>query len=334
MTDARLLDERARQSALNRYAVLDTAPEEPFEKIVNLVRVVLNVPIVAVSLVDAHRQWFKAICGLDAPETPRNISFCTHTIQAHEPMLIADAQLDQRFWQNPLVTGAPFIRSYLGVPLKTPDGYNVGSLCVIDTIPRHFEPKQIAILSAFARLVVDELELRQIAARDQLTGAWTRRAILDRMTAEIGRGLRHGRQASLVLADLDHFKAINDTFGHATGDEVLRFFTEQVAQLLRVSDEIGRWGGEEFAILLPETTGEAAFALMERVRTSLGGAGVPALEGKSVTASFGIAELRAGTDDAAAWLARADKAMYAAKAAGRNRVATYADDDGNAPAAR
>ena len=242
MPDARLHDEKARQSALDRYAVLDTAPEEPFEKIVNLVRVVLSVPIVAVSLVDAHRQWFKARCGLDAPETPRNISFCNHTIQSREPTLIADAQLDPRFWENPLVTAAPFIRSYLGVPLTTPDGYNVGSLCVIDTVPRRYEPKQVAILAAFARLVVDELELRQIAARGHLTGAWTRRAILDRMEAEIGRSRRHGRHASLVLADLDHFKAINDTFGHTTGDEVLRFVTETVAQLLRVSDEIGRWG--------------------------------------------------------------------------------------------
>ena len=138
--DPKLNDEPARLAALDRYEVLDTPPEQPFDRITALVQTVLNVPICSVALIDAQRQWFKSCVGLTARQTARDISFCTHTIQEREPFYIPDAQLDTRFRENPLVTGDPFIRSYLGIPLSTPDGYNVGSLCAIDIIPRDFTP--------------------------------------------------------------------------------------------------------------------------------------------------------------------------------------------------
>lgn len=133
------LDEPGRLMALRRYAILDTSPEEPFDKLTQLVRDVLGVPIAAVSLIDAERQWFKSITGLTACETSRDISFCSHAIQRQEPMMIPDATLDPRFAGNPLVTGEPGIRSYLGIPLTTPDGYNLGALCAIDLQPRSFD---------------------------------------------------------------------------------------------------------------------------------------------------------------------------------------------------
>ncbi|MDY7523157.1 GAF domain-containing protein [Sphingomonas sp. 10B4] len=159
--------------------MLDTAVEEPFEKIVTLVRTVLAVPMATVTLVDRDRQWFKAKRGLEATETPRSISFCTHTIAQREPLIVEDARSDQRFADSPLVNGPPYIRSYAGIPLRTPEGYNVGALCAMDTRRRGFSPADIAILGNFANIVCDELELRLIARVDYLTGALTRRGFLE-----------------------------------------------------------------------------------------------------------------------------------------------------------
>jgi GAF domain-containing protein len=148
LEDVKLHDEPGRLAALHRYEILDTPKESSFERITGLVKTVLNVPMCAVSLIDTDRQWFKSCVGLTVSQTTRNISFCTHTIMERQPLHIPDATLDARFAENPLVTGDPFIRSYLGVPLSTPDGYNIGSLCAIDTKARTFSIDQIAVLQS------------------------------------------------------------------------------------------------------------------------------------------------------------------------------------------
>ncbi|MCR9222292.1 MAG: sensor domain-containing diguanylate cyclase [Alphaproteobacteria bacterium] len=322
IADEKLTDEEARIRALRRYRVLDTETEKPFEKIVGLVEQILNVPICAVSLVDSDRQWFKASRGLEVCETRRDISFCTHAIQTPEPMIVQDAQQDPRFAANPLVTGAPHIRSYAGAPLQTPEGYNVGSLCAIDVKPRAFPDSEIAILSNFANLVVEELELRLAASSDLLTGVLTRRAWRDGAEAEISRARRHDRPMAVALFDIDRFKAINDSFGHPTGDRVIQAVSAACADVLRATQTIGRWGGEEFAILLPECDLSAAATVAERCRQA-----IEALEIRSdagapcpVTASFGVATLGGPGDDAEVLVAQADAALYRAKNAGRNRV--------------
>ncbi|WP_327194236.1 GAF domain-containing protein [Novosphingobium album (ex Hu et al. 2023)] len=204
-------DESARLAAVHKLEVLDTEPEEPFENVVSLVRTVLRVPIAIVTLVDADRQWFKARRGLDAVETARDISFCTHAIEQSEPYLVQDAAVHPLFAQNPLVTGHPGIRSYAGIPLQTAEGYNVGTLCAIDLEPRTFSDAEVAILSNFARIVVKELELRRIAQRDQLTGILTRRGFIEMAEQEIARFRRYGRPCSLLLIDVDHFKQVKMT---------------------------------------------------------------------------------------------------------------------------
>ncbi len=318
--DAKLHDDDARLAALRRLDVLDTAAEEPFEKIVTLVRTVLGVPMATVTLVDRDRQWFKARRGIEAAETPRSVSFCTHTIQRREPLVIEDALLDRRFADSPLVAGPPHIRSYAGIPLRTPEGYNVGSLCAMDDKVRSFTASEIAILTNFANIVSDELELRTVAQMDFLTGALTRRAFVTQAEREIARSVRYGRESTLVMLDVDHFKAVNDTHGHAAGDHVLRQIADLAALTLRPSDLFGRLGGEEFALLLPETTGEHAMVVAERLREGIEDQAMPLPGGGTlrVTASFGIAAL--GDDTSVApWLERADTMLYAAKAGGRNR---------------
>jgi diguanylate cyclase (GGDEF)-like protein len=319
MPDSKLSDEPARLAALRRYDVLDTPAEEPFDTLTALVRSVLNVPICAVTLVDSERQWFKSRIGLDVIETPRNISFCTHTITQHEPLIIEDVKTDQRFCNNPLVLGVPFIGSYAGAPLRTPDGYNVGALCVIDTVARTFDPAQIEILKSFAALVVNELELRQIARRDFLTGVMTRRAFVSEADRHITLFKEQEHASALIMFDVDHFKSVNDRFGHATGDKVLKEVAARASLDLHLNDCIGRIGGEEFALLISGADPETALSFAERVRIALAEHPYAQNEIPRITASFGIAPLNVATVDSTHWLAAADEALYRAKADGRNR---------------
>ena len=323
MDNALLLDDDdGRVAALRRLDVLDTAVEEPFEKIVTLVRTVLAVPVATVTLVDRDRQWFKARRGMEQSETPRAVSFCTHTIQQRDPLIIENALADPRFADSPLVVGPPYVRSYAGIPLRTPEGYNVGALCAMDTRPRRFSPADIAILSNFANIVCDELELRLIAQVDHLTGALTRRGFVDQAQREMERTLRYGRASSLIMIDVDHFKRVNDTYGHSIGDQVLKQIASLAETTLRPCDLFGRLGGEEFALLMPETSGAAALVVAERLRNAIAEHPMTLHGGGTihVTASFGVAELSASFNTLTAWLERADTMLYAAKSGGRNRT--------------
>lgn len=316
-----LADEPARLAALQRLAILDTPREEAFDNVVNLVRTVLGVPISAVTLVDKDRQWFKAIEGIDATETPRSESFCAYAIQQHAPLLIPDATQDPRVADYPAVLQDPHVRAYAGVPLVTSDGYNVGALCAVDTKTREFTDGELDILRNFARIVVNEMELRRIAERDQLTGALTRRGFIEKANQEIARCHRYGRAASLVLIDVDHFKSVNDTWGHPTGDAVLRDLAATLGAAGRSADVLGRLGGEEFAMMLPETGVGEALAAAERFRAAIEARPIVVAPTRTiaVTASFGIAALDQGTTVAEEWIARADGPLYEAKRGGRNR---------------
>ncbi|WP_157217462.1 sensor domain-containing diguanylate cyclase [Flavisphingomonas formosensis] len=319
MADVKLNDEEGRVAALHRYHILDTREEEAFENITQLVQSILRVPISAVSLVDRDRQWFKSRQGIDARETSRDVAFCNYTIRQREPMIVSNANEDARFQNNPLVTGMPHIASYAGVPLETPDGYQIGSLCAIDTVPREFDAQQIDILRKLGKLVVEQMELRQIAERDHLTGALTRRAFLTEMDKEITRFQRYERPATLLMLDVDHFKAINDGYGHPAGDRVLTTVSKYFLGTVRTTDCFGRLGGEEFGVLLPDTDGEAAIAAANRFREELALLEIGDDPIIRVTASFGIAPLSTDVGICEQWLAEADIALYRAKRSGRNR---------------
>ena len=154
-------DEDARLAALDRYKILDTAPEEEFEDIVQLAAQICGVPISLISLVDEERQWFKAKIGLDAPETSREVAFCTHTMQQSDVLVVNDASIDARFSDNPLVRSDPHLRFYAGAPLTTPDGFVLGTLCVLDRKPRELTVVQQQALERLARQVIVQLELRR-----------------------------------------------------------------------------------------------------------------------------------------------------------------------------
>ena len=150
-----------RLNALDDYAVLDTAAEPTFDALTRLAAEILEVPIALISLVDVDRQWFKSRYGLAATQTPRAVSFCGHVVASETAMVVPDAFLDDRFSDNPLVTGEPRVRFYAGSPLRTPDGYVIGTLCAIDHQARQVSERQLSMLNLLAQQVVELLELRR-----------------------------------------------------------------------------------------------------------------------------------------------------------------------------
>jgi GAF domain-containing protein len=154
-------NEKQRLKVLWEYSVLDSVPEEVFDDLTELAARICEAPIALITLVDEDRQWFKSKVGVSINETSRDISFCAHAINQPELFIIPDATRDQRFAKNPLVTSDPKVRFYAGAPLVTPDGYALGTLCVIDKVPRELRPDQKQGLRILARHVVTQLELRR-----------------------------------------------------------------------------------------------------------------------------------------------------------------------------
>ena len=318
----KLDDEPGRLAALHRYQVLDTGPERPFETVVSMVEDLLETPICAVNLMDADRQWFKARLGLDICETARDIAFCDHAIQQTEPLIVPDALEDPRFADNPMVAGEPHIRAYVGVPLVSPDGYQIGTLCAIDTKPRAFADHEIKLLTQFAKLVIEELELRLQAGTDELTGVMSRRYWMMTVEEEIQRAARNANLLSIAMFDIDKFKRINDTYGHAFGDRVIQSVVNACIEHLRAGSRMGRLGGEEFVLLFTECALDQAVVAAERCRRAIEAIRLTAPDGEEVrvTASFGVAPLFSYALSPDDLVEVADRALYRAKHAGRNRL--------------
>ncbi len=174
MTAPKPGNERERLRALRRYDILDTLPEATYERITRLAARMLKVPVALITLVDEERQWFKSAYGLKISETGRDVSFCAHAILGGDDdvMVVSDATADPRFAGNPFVTGEPGIRFYAGAPLKSSDDFSLGTLCVVDTVPRQFGAEEQAILRDLAAVVRNEIEMRlKLRERDQLAAA-------------------------------------------------------------------------------------------------------------------------------------------------------------------
>ena len=154
-------NEAARLETLRQYQILDTDSEETFDDLTRLAAYVCQTPTALISLVDANRQWFKARVGIQARETPRNISFCGHAILHRDCFIIEDALFDERFADNPLVVNEPCVRFYAGMPLWSPEGFAIGTLCVMDRKPRTLDGKQVDALGMLANQVMSQLELRR-----------------------------------------------------------------------------------------------------------------------------------------------------------------------------
>ena len=242
-------DEQTRLETLRSLKLLDTAPEERFDRLTRLAKRMFGVPISLVSIVDSDRQWFKSKQGLDADETPRDISFCGHAILGEEVFIVPDALKDERFADNPLVTANPNIRFYAGCPLKVLNGSKLGTLCVIDSEPRKFTDEDMDLLRDLAAMAEQEIAAVQLATLDELTLISNRRGFMALAQHTLSVCNRKNMPATLLSFDLDGFKAINDTFGHAEGDRALVAFADIMRHVFRESDVFARMGGDEFIAL-------------------------------------------------------------------------------------
>ena len=452
--------EAERLGRLREYAILDTLAEEAFDRITRLAAQLLGTPVALITFIDEDRQWFKSGAGAafqSIPvDLPREMTFCHHAIQHDEVMVITDAKLDERFRNFPFVSGGLGVRFYAGAPLRSPDGYNLGTLCVVDTEVRSMDDVQRGLLADLAAIVVDELELRELAVRarraedrlmdavgslpagfvlydsddrlvlanpryreiysnateviqtgayfadiirggvergqcpdavgreeewiserlrdrlnpgapfeqqlpgdrwlriqecrtrdggmvgfgfditelkrqrreltrlawtDSLTGALNRHRFMELAETEIARSARDGARLSMLLIDADYFKTINDRYGHAAGDQVLVELVARWKKCLGSKDILGRIGGEEFCILLPDIEFGSAMALAEQLRAAV--QDLPfAFRGQllRLSVSIGMTQCLGAGDTLAAMLERADRGLYTAKDGGRNRL--------------
>lgn len=324
LTPEQVMREAERLAALESLDMLDTPQDEGFDRFVRLIQEIFTVEIGLVSFMDAHRQWYKSCAGFSVSEVPREATFCQYVVASEEPMVVQDTTRDPVFSQHPAVTGEAHIRFYAGVPLKTKEGYIVGTICAIDRRTRSFSAQDLKILEELGGAVMDRLMLMQSAATDGLTGAMTRRAFRDEADRQLSIAARNAQGLSCIVFDVDHFKQVNDTRGHAAGDKVLKVVADVCRQNLRAEDLFGRLGGEEFAVILPKIDRDGAAAIAERLRATLEAETI-LVENQplKVTASFGISAISIVGKDIETLLSQADAAMYHAKNGGRNRCVSW-----------
>ncbi|MBV4495897.1 sensor domain-containing diguanylate cyclase [Pseudomonas sp. SWRI12] len=307
-------NEAVRLKNLHSLKLLDTAPEERFDRLTRLARRLFDVPIALVSLVDANRQWFKSSAGLEASETSREVSFCAHAILQDQILEICDAEQDERFHDNPLVTDTPGIRFYAGHPLGLEDGSKLGTLCLLDTKPRRLNDEERELLRDLARMAEQEMVAVQMASMDELTLLSNRRGFRTLAQHALSVCDRLSRPATLLFFDLNDFKPINDRYGHAEGDNALKTFADVLRIAFRESDVIGRLGGDEFVALLTGSSHVETTTIMARLQEILDERNAMLQRGYDIRFSVGQIEYNAqrhrSIDNL---LADADAAMYAQK---------------------
>jgi diguanylate cyclase (GGDEF)-like protein len=313
-------DENTRLDTLRALNILDTSPEERFDRLTRLAKRLFGVPIALVSLVDEDRQWFKSCQGLKASETSRDISFWGHAILEDDIFLIPKAALDERFHDNPLVTDEPHIRFYAGCPLVVANGSKLGTLCLIDREPREFDEDDMALLSDLARMAEQELAAVQLATMDELTMISNRRGFEALSRHALGLCKRLDKPASMLFFDLNLFKHINDQFGHAEGDRALTKFAEILNKTFRESDVLGRLGGDEFAVLLTNATLKTSEMILDRFSEQVERYNRESKRGYDILYSVGVVEYDPKSHQQVSdMMAEADTLMYEQKRQTRSK---------------
>ena len=309
-------DEDARLDALRALSILDTEPEERFERLTRLAQRVFDVPIALVSLVDRDRQWHKAKAGLDVRELPRSLSFCGHALFSDGLFVVENALEDPRFANNPFVLGEPHVRFYAGHLLRAPSGHKLGTLCIIDRRTRQLSGQDIGLLRDMSRIVESEIAAVHMAVTDHLTGLANRRGFEHQAQRMLALCRRDTVPVTLLYFDLDGFKVINDRHGHAAGDHVLETFAGLLTQTFRASDLCARLGGDEFVVMQCTRRPAAAAASLSRLQRAVDG--FNASSGLGLPLAFSVGRIEAeslGATDVAGLLAEGDRRMYVRKRA-------------------
>ncbi len=307
-------DEDKRLASLHDSGLLDGGVTERLDRLTRLAKRMFSVQAALITLIDEDTMHFKSSDGFPKDTLPRKISFCGHAILCAEPLIVPDATRDDRFSGNPLVTGEAHIRFYAGHPLRLPDGAVVGSFCLIDRDPRELTDIELDSLKDFATIVEDEFAVMSAATTDELTGLFNRRGFDSLAKFAIYGARRRAEPLTLAWIDLDNFKEINDTWGHAEGDEALKAIASVMTGSLREADLRVRYGGDEFAIVFSDTDEQGAWIamqhLVEQVEAWNQNSGKP----WKLQFSWGVSEFNHdGNGGLHPWMKDADRKMYAMK---------------------
>ncbi|WP_291202933.1 sensor domain-containing diguanylate cyclase [Hyphomonas sp.] len=334
--------EQQKSEVLQRYRILNGSEVHVAGQIAQTTALALGVPVVIASLNERYRTWYQAAHGAGEGNLERFYAFSSRANLSDSAFALSDVREDPHFASDPAVSGHPPIVFFAGAPLRDPDGKRFGSLCLIDHQPKEFGESDLRLLESFAGLVSqdicvrsaaryavrdlieaehDKCDLFDMAMTDPLTKALNRRAFFRFAEREVLRASRHAKPLTAIMFDIDHFKRVNDVHGHGVGDEVLTRLVQCVLKNIRDEDLLGRLGGEEFALVLPETEPLRAAILANRLRDAIKELSFPGKTGPfSITISAGISEPGFADIDIQPALERADAALYRAKQNGRNRV--------------
>jgi diguanylate cyclase (GGDEF)-like protein len=333
------LDEVQRQSDLEALNLLDTGPDPQIDGLLRLAQKLFGTRVVLVTLIDNQRNWFKGRRGITMPELQRNTSFCGHVIHSDAILEVPNTQTDERFADNPLVTGDLQVRFYAGIALHAPGGSRIGTFCMFDDQPNTLSVEHRQSMQDFARLIEGLFEAHMLRLQHKqllIQLDWAqRRALLDPLTqlinreglqqmlhAYIGRAERDGLLVGFIYGDLDCFKKINDEHGHGVGDEVLVEVGQRLVAAIRPDDLALRMGGEELGVLALVSSHDQLDAIGERVREAIASKPFDLVAGQlNVTISLGTALAKPDEIDTGLHLIdQADRALYMAKQSGRNCV--------------
>ena len=341
-----------RLAALQRTSLLDTPPEESFDRLTRLAAKLTGAAATFISLLDQHRDFYKSSYGFGEPlATVRHLeerTFCHYAMLSEDGLILDDVTLIADLCDVPTVKSLG-VRAYAGIPLVMADGSVIGSFCAIDYHPRHWSERDVYILRELAHSAMREIDLRMaiqetastnsrlleqinkvvelnqqleiLSATDSLTGLQNRRKFEHSLAQELLIVERRSTPLSLLVIDVDHFKQVNDTHGHAAGDRVLQKVAVLLGSTARNIDVLARIGGEEFAVILPDTGADSALMIAQRMCAAIANAdwSAAAISGMALTISLGAATLLPG-EAGHSLMVRADQAMYTAKLQGRNRV--------------
>lgn len=307
-------NEAERLATLYQLHILDTEREERFDRVTRVACKLFNVPIAVLSFMEAERQWMKSTQGFDIKEAARKTSFCGHSLVTEGLFIIEDASVDERFYDNPFVIGEPNIRFYLGSSIKI-HGYSVGTLCLIDDKPRSIAEIDQEVFTDLTKMVEVELETLHLSTADELTGLSNRRGFL-KIAEHLFQMCRdENKTFNLLFFDLDKFKQINDTLGHAEGDKVLKRFSSALQQYFRHSDVIARLGGDEFCAFCPDMDAKYVDSIAKRLRSHLQ---ADSAEGCNILFSYGSIQFDPQKyHNLQEMLTQADEKMYQDKKNGR-----------------
>lgn len=338
--------ENLKTEVLQKYQILNGSASYDASQIARTVALVFDVPTVIVVLNERYRHWYHSQHGVTSDAAGPLVAFCAQGNLSDSLFVVPDVRKDTFFSRETAMMGQDNIVFFAGAPLSDPDGKRFGTLCLIDQTSRDLSCDERKTLLSFGELVSQDICLRSagryavkdlieleeekcflfdLAMTDPLTKVLNRRAFYRFAEREILRSHRHGLELSILMIDIDHFKSINDTHGHSIGDEVLKKLVAAISDGTRDEDLVGRLGGEEFAVLLPETALDKASILADRLRESVKRQTHSGKTGDfSISISLGVSTPEASDLDILPALDRADKALYDAKRNGRDRVETMA----------